>query len=296
MAAPPITERHKPHFHRRAPIVESVRCATTANVTLASGFENGDVIDGVTLATGDRFLAKDQSTGSQNGIYTVNASGAPTRAYDLSADDPNFGFLVYVREGTTNGGKIFRSTNTSEPTIGSTVLSFAEVGTGAIPAGTYELAKGGGQSVIAPHGSMGSAETFEPDDGNVHTGTLDANLTASLGTPTGSGAAEIEVEITADGSWSWSWPDVDVWLTSDGLPPDPPADGETAILVFRSLDGGTTWLGIPLGGSGGSVTAEDVAALGVVGPLLIADSATVPITFDDILQGDEEPSLLYADI
>ena len=46
----------------------SVKAATTANVTLASDLENGDVLDGVTLATGDRVLVKDQSTGSENGI------------------------------------------------------------------------------------------------------------------------------------------------------------------------------------------------------------------------------------
>src|SRR5436190_10072507 len=60
----------------------SVRAATTATGTLATAFANGQVIDGVTLATGDRILIKNQSTGSENGIYTVNASGAPTRATD----------------------------------------------------------------------------------------------------------------------------------------------------------------------------------------------------------------------
>ena len=55
----------------------SVRVATTANGTLSSAFANGQTVDGVTLATNDRILLKNQSTGSENGIYTVNASGAP---------------------------------------------------------------------------------------------------------------------------------------------------------------------------------------------------------------------------
>ena len=61
---------------------QPVRVATTANGTLATAFANGQTIDGVTLATGDRILIKDQSTGADNGIYTVNSSGAPTRATD----------------------------------------------------------------------------------------------------------------------------------------------------------------------------------------------------------------------
>lgn len=129
MAAPPIIERHLPHFHRRQPIKESVRVATTANITIATALNNGDSLDGITLATDDRVLVKDQSTGSQNGLYVVGAT--PVRAYDQSTDDPAFGFLVYVREGTANGGKAYRNTNTTAPTIGSTALTFAEFGTGA---------------------------------------------------------------------------------------------------------------------------------------------------------------------
>ena len=126
MAAPPIVERHLPHFHRRAPVLEAVRVATTANITIATALNNGDTLDGVTLATGDRVLVKDQSTASQNGIYEVSAS--PARAYDLSTDDPNFGFLVYVKAGTANAGTLWENTNTSAPTIGSTSLTFQQVG------------------------------------------------------------------------------------------------------------------------------------------------------------------------
>lgn len=125
MAAPPITERHLHHFHRRSPIKEAVRVATAANITIATALNNGDTLDGITLATDDRVLVKDQSTGSQNGLYVVG--GAPVRTYDQSTDDPAFGFLVYVREGTAGGGKVFKNTNTAAPTIGSTSITFAEL-------------------------------------------------------------------------------------------------------------------------------------------------------------------------
>ena len=63
-----------------------VRVATTVAGTLASSFANGQAVDGITLATGDRILIKDQATQTENGIYTVNASGAPTRATDADSD------------------------------------------------------------------------------------------------------------------------------------------------------------------------------------------------------------------
>ena len=125
MAAPPIAERHLPHFHRRAPVKEPVVAATTANITIATALNNGDTLDGITLATGDRVLVKDQSTGSQNGIYLVGVT--PVRDYDESSDDPAYGYLVFVRRGTTNASTLWANTNTSAPTIDTTALTFAQI-------------------------------------------------------------------------------------------------------------------------------------------------------------------------
>lgn len=132
MAAPPIDNRHLPHFHRRAPMLEKVRAASTANLTISGP---GATIDGVSMASGDRFLAKNQTTGSENGIYVWNgAASAATRDYDVSTDDPNYGYLVYVVAGTANGATIYENTNTSAPTIGSTTLSYSALG-GGTPSG-----------------------------------------------------------------------------------------------------------------------------------------------------------------
>jgi hypothetical protein len=116
----------------------SVKAATTANLTLASDLENGDTLDGVTLATGDRVLVKDQSTGSQNGIYVVKASGAPDRSTD--ADDGaevTANFAVFVEQGTVNADSGFTLTNNGAVTIGTTALAFTQfTGLGQIIAGT----------------------------------------------------------------------------------------------------------------------------------------------------------------
>lgn len=106
---------------------ESVRAATTANGALATAYENGDVIDGVTLATGNRILLKDQTTGADNGIYTVNASGAPTRALDADSTGDIESAFVFVEEGTTLAGTMWVQT-TDAVTIGTTAQVWTQFG------------------------------------------------------------------------------------------------------------------------------------------------------------------------
>jgi hypothetical protein len=115
----------------------SVRAATTANVTLASDLENGDTLDGVTLATGDRILVKDQSTGSQNGIYVVKASGAPDRSTDADTSaELTSNFAVFVEEGTANADQGYVLTNDGAITVGTTALTFTQfTGLGQVVAG-----------------------------------------------------------------------------------------------------------------------------------------------------------------
>lgn len=102
----------------------SVKLATTTAGTLASSFENGDTIDGIVLATGDRILIKNQAAPAENGVYTVAASGAPTR--DINADQANEleGLAVYVEQGVTLVGTTWFCKATSI-TVGTTPLFFA---------------------------------------------------------------------------------------------------------------------------------------------------------------------------
>jgi len=116
----------------------SVRAATTGNVTIASALENGDTLDGVTLATGDRVLVKNQSTGSENGIYVVKASGAPDRSTDADTGaELTSNFAVFVEQGTTNADQGYVLTNDGAITVGTTALTFTQfTGLGQIVAGT----------------------------------------------------------------------------------------------------------------------------------------------------------------
>ena len=87
---------------------DAVRVVATTNAALATAYENGDTVDGVVLATGDRILLAGQTTASERGIYTVNASGAPTRATDADASgEISVGVVVPVREGSTDNANSF---------------------------------------------------------------------------------------------------------------------------------------------------------------------------------------------
>lgn len=89
----------------------SVEAASTENITLATDVENGDTLDGFTLSTGDRILLKNQTTASENGIYIVQATGAPIRADDLDIDSNCAGVFVVVQHGTINDDRVFLCTN-----------------------------------------------------------------------------------------------------------------------------------------------------------------------------------------
>lgn len=108
----------------------SVRAATVgANITLAGGAPN--TLDGVTLVANDRILVKDQTTGSQNGIYYVStlgtgANGTWTRATDADqAGELTSGAIVAVEEGSTNADSQWMLTTDGTITIGTTSLTFA---------------------------------------------------------------------------------------------------------------------------------------------------------------------------
>lgn len=104
----------------------SVRAATTVAGTLATAFENGDAIDGVTLATGDRILIKNQAAPAENGLYVVAASGAPVRATDADASaEVTGGLTVAVNEGTTNADTVWVLTTNDAVVLGTTGLTFA---------------------------------------------------------------------------------------------------------------------------------------------------------------------------
>ena len=143
----------------------SVRAATTAAITLAAGLENGDTLDGVTLATGNRVLVKDQADATENGIYVVAVSGAPTRSTDAdTAAEITASFAVFVEEGTANADSGWTLTNNGTVTIGTTQLTFTQfTGLGQITAGNGLTKAANTIDVVAGLGIVSNANDVAID-------------------------------------------------------------------------------------------------------------------------------------
>lgn len=111
------------------------RGASTANIASLAAASNA--IDGLTYANGERILLKDQSTGSQNGIYVWSGiaagTGVLTRASDMSVSaDAQSGMLVSVSEGTAAADTIWQLQTNAPITLGTDALTFAAVATQAL--------------------------------------------------------------------------------------------------------------------------------------------------------------------
>jgi len=128
-------------------VKDSVRAATTANLaaaytslgqTLTANSDGAITIDGESLALNDRVLVKDQTTKSQNGIYTVTTVGTAsskfvlTRSVDFdTTSEVGAGTFTYVEAGTANQGKSFVQT-TRNVTLDTSDVVFSVFGETAI--------------------------------------------------------------------------------------------------------------------------------------------------------------------
>lgn len=192
----------------------SVRVASTGTLNLASP---GSAIDGVTMATNDRFLAKDQSTGSQNGIYVWNgAASAATRAVDADSDaEVTAGMATTVTEGTVNADRVYVLTTNDPIVVGTTALAFTQVGGGGgtyvagnglteTPAGTFNVGAGTGITVNANDITIDVAVVTRKLAFNVGDGSATAiSLTHSWGT------RDVSVQVyRATSPWDVVYPEV----------------------------------------------------------------------------------------
>ena len=158
---------------------DSVRVASVANINLTSP---GTTIDGITMAVNDRFLAKDQSTGNQNGVYIFNGSAvAATRSADMDVAAEVEQAVVGVEEGTS-AGTTYRQTAVNV-TLGTTTLSWTTFGT---------------STPSASETTAGIAEIAT--QGETDTGTDDARFITPLKLATYAGKAKRYATDIGDGS------------------------------------------------------------------------------------------------
>jgi hypothetical protein len=279
-------------------LFRSVRAATTANGTLATAYANGSVIDGVTLATGNRILIKNQTTGSENGIYTVNATGAPTRSTDADASaEIAASFAVFVEEGTDNADCGFVLTNNGTVTVGTTSLVFTQftglgqvtAGTGLTKTGNTLNAVGTADRITANADSIDIASTYAGQStittlGTVATGTW--NGTAIAGQYGGTGVANTGKTITLGGNLTTSGAHATTLTTTGTTSVTLPTSGtlvNTAVATLSSLTsvgtiGTGVWqgtaVGLLYGGTGATTAATARANLGATTKVTLAGTGS----------------------
>lgn len=121
---------------------QEVIAASTANATLAAP---GTSLDGVALTSGDRVPLKDQLTAAENGIYTWTASGsALSRVLDGDTWAKLAGATTTVQRGTVNADRVYRVTSDDGGTLGTTPITFVQIGGGTtLPTAGAGLTGGG---------------------------------------------------------------------------------------------------------------------------------------------------------
>ena len=147
----------------------SCKLATTANLTAT--YSNGTAGVGATLTASangalvldtqagnvnDRILVKDQTTRTENGIYTVTTTGDISNPFVLTRSTPedqpaelSGGAFVFVEEGSLNANNGYTFTHTGAPTFGTTNLDVSQFsGAGQINAGDA-LTKDGNRLDVA---------------------------------------------------------------------------------------------------------------------------------------------------
>ena len=147
----------------------SCKLGTTANLTAT--YSNGTAGVGATLTASangalvldtqagnvnDRILVKDQTTRTENGIYTVTATGDISNPFTLTRSTPedqpaelSGGAFVFVEEGVLNANNGYTFTHTGAPTFGTTNLDVSQFsGAGQINAGDA-LTKDGNRLDVA---------------------------------------------------------------------------------------------------------------------------------------------------
>jgi len=179
-------------------VKQSVQAATTANITL-SGTQT---IDGVSVSADERVLVKNQSTGSQNGLYLCKA-GSWVRTDDLAAGADAAGAFVFVEAGSANGDKGFVcTTDKGSAVVGTNSLAFSQFSSsGDVTAGDG-LDKSGSELSVDLKANGGlvieSTELALKLDASSITGTLAISDGGTGGTSSSSARTNLGVAIGSD--------------------------------------------------------------------------------------------------
>jgi hypothetical protein len=170
--------------------------------------------------------------------------------------DATEGAAVWLAISSTTSGSSL--TIEEEDTSPSGVFSILKVPNGSLTDNGDGSASLGFTSLVVDHGTMGASEEFDASAGHDHEGTQDDDLTVTLVGATSGEAGWMTLVLAQDGTGGHSidLPSAVVNDTDLEAAWDQTASAVNILTLF-SYDGGTTWYGALMGGSGGAAGALD---------------------------------------
>jgi hypothetical protein len=281
-------------------IKDSVRVATTANLTATAagsgptktltnaGTQAAITVDSIVLVAGNRILVKDQTTGADNGIYTVTVVGTAstnwvlTRAEDAdTSTEVSPGMFAFVEEGTVNGNNGFVLTTDAPVTLDTTALVFVQFsGAGQIVAGAG-LTKSGNTIDVVGTANRITVAADSVDIASTYVGQTSITTLGTIGTGTwqgsvvgatygGTGVNNGANTLTLAGSVIHSGAFTQTFTATAATSVTLPTTGTLATLAGsetftnKTLSTGSTWNGNTIGVAYGGTGLTTATARGVI--------------------------------
>lgn len=132
-------------------VKRSVVAATTTNIAVSSSTTTTltlsatlTILDGITLTLGDRLLVKNQTVGSQNGLYVLTSTTLLTRTIGTDSNtELTPGAFTFVERGTVNADTGWLMSTDGTITLGTTSIDWTQFSSAGVIDVDNTLSKNG---------------------------------------------------------------------------------------------------------------------------------------------------------
>jgi hypothetical protein len=211
-------------------LVDAPTALTNLGLTATAAELN--ILDGVTASTAELNILDGvtASTAELNILDGVTASTAELNILDgVTASTAELNYLDITTLGTSEASKVVTADANGNVILAEEVQATAYI-----------------ETVVA---LSGTTPTVDCDEGNSFTLTTSGNTTFTFDYSginlTTNDSYGFTLKVTAGGTHTLTWPASVDW--PGGTAPDAPADTETDVFVFYTVDGGTNWYGFQAG-------------------------------------------------